>query len=190
LWHGDLSTADKYPDWYIGSQPDGTVIAYTELCDPNPEVRQYPKWPTPGVQWRLEEYLFQFPSGPSRADGHYQLIVNGAVVADVSNWQSDCPGYPGTFSNLFIQDVPANFMPSGGEAFKDDVYIDSTWSRVYIANAPVLADATHRELQPVSSWSPSSITITQQMGSFQAGDAKWVFVVDAQNRASAGYRLT
>src|SRR5206468_289218 len=128
-----------------------------EKCDPNPNNRQYPDgWPPPGDQWRLEEYLFKFPSGPGATDGEYKLLVNGTEAIHVTDWQSDCPDFPGTLSYLWIQDDPSNFVPAAGEVFKDDVYIDNRWSRVVIGNAPTLAASTHRELQPASAWSGNS----------------------------------
>lgn len=70
----------------------------------------------------------------------------------------------------------------------DDMYADTTWSRVVVGNASTLSASTHREIQPMTAWSDTSITVTANVGSFVDGD-QYLFVVDDDGNASPGYRL-
>jgi hypothetical protein len=68
----------------------------------------------------------------------------------------------------------------------DDIYIDNSWARVEIGDAPVYDNCTHREIQVCSEWSDNAVRFKANQGSFQPGQA-YVFVIDENNNASAGY---
>jgi len=72
----------------------------------------------------------------------------------------------------------------------DDLYIATTQARVEMGNASSWAACTHREIQIPTAWSDNSITITVNQGSFQDGDAAYLFVVDAEGNVSNGYPIT
>jgi hypothetical protein len=72
----------------------------------------------------------------------------------------------------------------------DDVYLDNTRARVEIGNAATWAACTHKEMQIPSAWSSGSITVTFNQGSFANGASVWLYVVDADGGAGAGYPIT
>jgi len=66
-----------------------------------------------------------------------------------------------------------------------DAYLDTTLSRVVLANKPELARATIIENQIPSAWSDNSITATVNLGRFEQGETAYLFVVDSSGTASA-----
>lgn len=77
--------------------------------------------------------------------------------------------------------------PTEVELYYDDIYIDNSWARVEIGDQDTYANCTHREIQIPAAWSATEITVTANTGSFGAGDSVYVFVVDEDGVASAGY---
>ncbi|GAH76879.1 unnamed protein product, partial [marine sediment metagenome] len=72
----------------------------------------------------------------------------------------------------------------------DEIYIDTTQSRVEIGNAATWSGCSHREVQIPSSWSSSSVSIDVNTGSFSNGTA-YLYVVDSSGAVnSSGYQIT
>jgi len=71
----------------------------------------------------------------------------------------------------------------------DEIYIDTTQSRVEMGDASTWNGCTHREIQIPSSWSGDSITATVNRGSFSTGTA-YLYVVDSDGNVSPGYEVT
>jgi hypothetical protein len=71
-----------------------------------------------------------------------------------------------------------------------ELYMDNSFARVELGNAPTWAACTHREIQIPSAWSATEITVTVNQGAFEAEDDVWLYVVD-ENRVnnSVGYPL-
>ncbi len=87
--------------------------------------------------------------------------------------------------------TPINAMQHS-DAFRyfDDIYIDSTLSRVILANNATYASATILEPQPPTAWAAGEITVTVNQGAIPDGTA-YLFVFDADNDANAtGYTVT
>ena len=72
----------------------------------------------------------------------------------------------------------------------DDLYIDTTFARVELGNAPVYENCTYRETQIATGWSSDQISIDFRQGNFQPGDDAWLFVVDGAGAMSAGRQIT
>ena len=79
----------------------------------------------------------------------------------------------------------------GDEAntYWDDVYIDNSWARVEIGDSSTYANCKHREMQIPSAWSDTSVTVTLNEGSHSGLSGKYLFVIDEEGNASAGYGL-
>lgn len=72
----------------------------------------------------------------------------------------------------------------------DDVYVDYTWARVEIGDAPTWVSCTRREIQIPSAWSNASITVTVNQGAFQNLGGAYLYVVDANGDVNQnGYAL-
>lgn len=104
-------------------------------------------------------------------DVHYDFVTIGEL------WQNDAQG-----------DCLAN---NGAYVYIDDIYIDSSLSRVMIGNASTWSACTHMEIQVPTAWSASSVTATVNRGSFGATDSAYLYVVDADGAVnSSGYEIT
>lgn len=72
----------------------------------------------------------------------------------------------------------------------DDIYIDNSWARVVIGDAPTYDNCTRREIQIPSAWSNTSITASVNQGAFGDSDTAYLYVVDDDGVASSGYEIT
>lgn len=80
--------------------------------------------------------------------------------------------------------------PSGAYVYFDDVYMDSTWSRVMIGDASTYDSCTHHEPLIPTAWSDSSIKAYFNQGSFSNGKSVYLFVVDSTGAVSLGKLMT
>ncbi len=72
-----------------------------------------------------------------------------------------------------------------------DVYIDNTIARVVVGDAPVFTSCRHLEIQIPTAWSPSSVAVQVNRGSFEPASPAWLFVLDANGQVNAdGFVLT
>jgi len=75
--------------------------------------------------------------------------------------------------------------------YYDEIYVDTTQSRVEVGNASTWSGCTHREIQIPSAWSSSSITVTVNQGTFADSSGAYLYVVDSDgNVNSSGYSIT
>ena len=77
----------------------------------------------------------------------------------------------------------------GGYNYWDDIYIDNSWARVEIGDASTYENCSRREMQIPTSWSPDSITIKVNSGSFNDGEYVYLFVLDTEGNASSGHKI-
>jgi hypothetical protein len=134
----------------------------------------------------------------SVGDGVMEYYVNGERAAyapynpygdeRVRTWKMRDETSGDMTEAYFIHGVQANnTMPEDSFYSVDDVYVDTTWARVMVGNASTLANSTHREIQIPSAWSDTEITVTYNQGSFANQETCYLFVVDSDGTASAGY---
>lgn len=105
-------------------------------------------------------------------DHGYDLLTIGEL------WQFDAVG-----------ECQAN---SGAYVYIDDVYIDTTWARVVVGDAPTWENCTHKEMQiPHTTWNATTIQVTVNRGTFGATDTAYLYVVDSAGAVnSSGYEIT
>lgn len=73
----------------------------------------------------------------------------------------------------------------------DDIYIDSTPSRVEMGNAAAWEANTHREIQVPSAWSDTSVTVSMNQGIFANGTTAYLYVIDANGAVNGtGFPVT
>jgi len=74
--------------------------------------------------------------------------------------------------------------------FWDDIYIDDSWARVEIGDAASYETCTHREMQPLASWSETGLSFKLNVGSLDVDEASYLYVVDPDGLVNeAGYLL-
>jgi hypothetical protein len=111
------------------------------------------------LQWRRSSLLAGderqqwIPTGFG-ADGH-TLGIGGMLDSDGEGW------------------------PARGSYQFDDVFIDYTWSRVELGDAPTWEACTHREVQLPREWSDTRIVAHLNPGAFSDGQTVYAYVVDA-----------
>jgi len=75
--------------------------------------------------------------------------------------------------------------------YYDEVYIDTTQSRVEIGNNSTWSGCSHREVQIPSAWSSSSVTVTVNQGTFADSSGAYLYVVDSDGNVNTnGYSIT
>ena len=124
----------------------------------------------------------------NQSDGYINLWENGHQVM---NYAGITDNYGGTRRTISVGGYARMQGYTNNWRYFDDVYVDTTLSRVVLADKPVLSQATIVENQIPSVWSDSSITAQVNLGKFTQGQAAYLFVVDASGTVSAtGLALT
>jgi hypothetical protein len=145
-------------------------------------------------------------SSSSAADADFRLAVNGGpylVQFPNTTWMTNAfkiktdSGYANdgrmrvVFPVHMLVEGSDGWVPSpaGSQFWADDVYVDTTWSRVMIGDAPVFSACTVREIQIPTAWTDQSISIIANVKAYPAGKPKYLFVVDQTGTASPGLPL-
>lgn len=118
----------------------------------------------------------------------YTTRINGVAEDNNISWAD-----VGTFQ---INELWKIGFDNGGVSpfaitwWMDDIYYDSSFARVMIGNASTYSASTHFEMQPITAWSTSSISVTINRGSFGATDTAYLYVIDSSGTVSTGYEIT
>jgi hypothetical protein len=73
--------------------------------------------------------------------------------------------------------------------YVSELYVDHSFARVEIGNNASFSSCTHREIQLPVAWTPTSITVTGNTGTFGPGSQVYLFVVDGNRQPSAGFPI-
>jgi len=180
-------------NWYTaygpprpGSNTDGAQWLFTDDAGSlaNPDVRGHNAWWDTAVnpmagKWSKVEISIKITD---QKNGYLNVWENGHQVMD---YVGPTDKYPGTQRTIGIGGYARMQGHSRNWRYFDDAYLDTTLSRVVLANKPVLSQATIIENQIPSSWSDGSITATVNLGQFTQGQTAYLFVVDASGTPSA-----
>ena len=113
-------------------------------------------WFTNGV-WHLVQVQTSENSAVGAADGTIKLWIDGvfrdsaSIVTNASGDGSHILKRPyiiGFFATWGVTDQSVSNMYT----FQGGVYVDNTWARVELGNAPTYDSCTHREIQTPTSW--------------------------------------
>ena len=180
LWHFGGSNTDAGIQW--------TNQTSTPLS--NPDRNGHNAWwgnavnPVAG-KWSKVEIAIKVSN---QSDGYINIWENGRQVM---NYAGITDNYGGTRRAIAVGGYARMQGYTNNWRYFDDVYVDTTLSRVVLADKPVLSQATIVENQIPSVWSDSSITAQVNLGKFTQGQAAYLFVVDASGTVSAtGLALT
>ena len=142
--------------------------------------------------WHCVQVEYGENSGIDKHDGHIKLWIDG-ILRDDSTEINTNNGKDGVAINKrpYIIGFYDSWPPSDSSevtqyAYYSDVYVDNTWARVEIGDAPTWSDCTHREMQIPASWSEASIKVNINQGLFAEGDPAYLFVVDSSGNVSRG----
>jgi len=168
------SSSDRGSQWVITD--DGKSLI-------NPDMNGHNAWwgsavnPAAG-KWSKVEVSVKLTN---QNDGYIQVRENGNLVV---NYAGPTDKYPGTSRTVGVGGWSLIKAPNNWRYYAD-VYLDTTLSRIVLANNADLSQATIIENQIPSSWSESSITATVNLGQFQAGQTAYLFVVDSTGTPNA-----
>jgi hypothetical protein len=194
----------NFKPWRLYGDNDNYQLDYVWLCNSNLmnrvqantgfSVGDYGGPPYANGQWMHFQVTYQ-QSSPGQADGAVHHFINSQVAGLDSN-SVETETASASFSQIRLghywdsnsdDACPSN---AGAHVYVDDAYIDTSWARVEIGNAPAYADSTHREIQVAKTWSDGSVTVSFNPGSFSAGSTAYVFVTDPNGNTSAGKPIT
>lgn len=136
---------------------------------------------------------------PGGSNGTLIVYVNGSQESPADNPRTP-DWYTGTFPWLvntetnFPEAYFGNYVRSDDHVdvkqYWESVYFDNSFCRVEIGDNASYESCTHREVWVPSAWANGSITATVNRGSFASNASVYLFVVDANNNATAGYPIT
>lgn len=141
-------------------------------------------------QW-MHVQLVYGASSPGVANGtirHYldsqaAPLDSGAIVTQMRAAQFDQIRIGHYWADDGVPDCAAN---GGARVYTDNVYLDTSWARVEIGDAPTYAASRQREIQIPTAWSDGSVAIRFNAGRFAPGTTVYLYVTDANNVTSAG----
>ena len=168
------SSSDRGSQWLITD--DGKSLI-------NPDLNGHNAWwghavnPAAG-KWSKVEVAVKLTA---QDNGYIRVYENGKRVM---NYAGPTDKYAGTARTIGIGGWSLIKAPHNWRYFAD-IYLDTSLSRIVLANNSVLAQATIVENQIPSSWSDTVITATVNLGQFQAGETAYLFVVDSTGTSSA-----
>lgn len=168
--------SNAYAATYIDGAATGTQTSPSEIEGPI-------------NQWFSDEIVYQVNSCYTCANGRMQWIVNGALVGQEPinmGWTSwtlmlrDSASNE-DITNMAIQGVADNdpSFPATNTFGLADIYVDNTWSRVMIGNAPTWNQSTVHEIEIPTSWSDSSISVVLHSDSPSSFTSAYLYVFDS-----------
>jgi hypothetical protein len=173
-------------NWYTaygpphpGSRTDGAQWLFTDdgASLSNPDVNRHNAWWATAVnpmagKWSKVEIAVKVTD---QTNGYVNVWENGHQVM---GYVGPTDKYSGTQRSIGIGGYARMDGHTSNWRYFDDAYLDTTLSRVVLADKPVLSLATIIENQIPSSWSDGSITATVNLGKFTEGQMAYLFVVD------------
>lgn len=168
------SSSDRGTQWVVG--PPGASLIW-------PDVNGHHFWwghavnPAAG-KWSKVEVAVKVTD---QNDGYIDVYENGKRVM---NYAGPTDKFRGTARTIGIGGWSLIKAPHNWRYFAD-IYLDTSLSRIVLANNAVLSQATIVENQIPSSWSDTVITASVNLGQFQAGQTAYLFVVDSTGTPSA-----
>lgn len=209
-WHFGGDNNFKTFDYSDGENPYANKSWYTAYGPPHPDSR------TSGAQWTTEigtplslpdrnGHNAWWGSGVNPMAGTWSKVEIAIRVTDqpdgyINVWENGHPvlnyvgltdNYGGTKRTISVGGYARMQGYTSNWRYFDDVYVDTTLSRIVLADKPVLSEATIIENQIPSAWSDNSLTATVNLGKFTQGQPVYLFVVDSTGTPSAsGLALT
>lgn len=162
------------------------------------------KPPAQDLEWHIEQHFLKTNSALNAADGVFR-VYKDSQTSVANGMQTDTTGNAADYSNgsLYIQADSANnlgtecdvfFATEAPTFFLDDIYVDKSWKRIYVATSSVLSTATVTEMMIPKTWAADdTITAYFHQGRLPSGRG-WVFVCDGSSNnltdCSAGKEFT
>jgi hypothetical protein len=136
----------------------------------------YGKWNKVEVQIDNEGYLIN--------QSKYMATTNGIVIHNVSDLSAAFP-----YDRIYLIGLDPSYPENLDNVTGDftDIYVDKTFARIVLGDAPIYENVRHGEMQIPVSWDAHQIEFTANLGSFEGLEQVYLFVIDANGTASQGY---
>jgi len=164
----------NFKPWRFYGDNDNYQLDYVWLCNSNLMNRvqananlETGTWGGPLYskdRWMHFQVVYN-ESSPGQANGTVRHYID-SQVAGLDSGAVLTEKVSARFDQIRIghywDKAPDTSCPANGGAFVyvDDVYIDTSWARVELGDAPTYAAATHREIQVASAWADGSVSVT------------------------------
>jgi hypothetical protein len=180
-----------YPNVYIG--PNAGLVNVENVGVPG----FWGSFKVTHTGWSTQELIFK-ASHINVRDGSLRLRYDGRDVASGSLMTRSSVTPNRMQWNYVLHGVIANpgrWSPgwsSNNRIWADDIYVDTSWSRVMLGNASTFSNCTRLEIQIPTAWGPGSIGVTVRTGSsFSTGSTAYLYVFDSEgNPNSNGFPVT
>jgi hypothetical protein len=147
--------------------------------DQNGHIAWWGRAVNPVMAWSKVEIAIKVTND---ATGYVNIWEDGKQVM---KYVGITDNYGGTPRSIGIGGYARMYNNPTNWRYFDDVYIDTTLSRVVLADTPVLSNATIVENQIPTAWGASSITAKVNLGKFTQGQTAYLFVVDSSGTTNA-----
>lgn len=115
-------------------------------------------------------------------DGYINVWENGRSVV---NYVGLTDNYGGSERTIGIGGYARMQGYTTNWRYFADIYVDTTLSRIVLADKPILSQASIIENQIPTSWSDNAITATVNLGKFAQGQTAYLIIVDSTGTPSA-----
>ena len=197
----NLANVKIFRMWNPGSVDENFVIALHGFRNSAPYTSEYidndggdyvfrgymDDWST--GSWHCLQFEYK-ESSVLAQDGEIRIWLDGALQLDDRSIMTR-----EDYSDLkrpYIVGFYDSWNDSGADrddVFFDDIYIDDSWSRIEVGNAPIYNECTHREIQIPTSWADDMITFDMSTGGLAHTDDLYLFVVDQDGSRSPGFLI-
>jgi hypothetical protein len=157
----------------------------------NPDMNSHDFWWHQGVnpmsgKWSKVEVEVKITN---ELDGFIRVTENASHI--VINYVGPTDKYPGKARTVGIGGFSRMCGQPTNWRYYADAYIDTTLSRVVLANAADLSRATIVETQLPTTWSANTVGVAVNLGKFAAGQTAYLFVFDSTGtHNAAGFAVT
>jgi len=192
IWRMWPTSSGNYPNIYIAAHNGRCFVENIGT-----ESGFYGNFVNTSTNWNTEEIIFKASSAINLKDGLVSYRLNGVqkTSGSVLTRSSAAPAYMN--ANYVVHQVLANsgqWSPgwsSNNRMWVDDVYVDTTWSRVMIGDAATFSSCRTLDIQIPTAWADGSVTTVANTKSFSTGARAYVYVFDKDNNVNGtGYPIT
>jgi hypothetical protein len=192
VFQGGSSAYTPHREHPYFAKADGGVFAGASIVQLGSQMMfcggqvNFPYLPSEGKAWITYEFFFR--GNPGFMEVKSEGVSRGKYYCSNDAYKFGIRSFTvGGWARKQMDGSVHNEM----YRYFDDIYIDTTFSRVMLANHSSITFATIVEPQPPIAWSNNSITLQVNLGRLPDSGTVYLFVFDANNTSnSVGHPVT